>query len=772
MLQATPCLLVCAVVILVVYLLTGKRRTKPEGTPPYPSPPWFYLGHLGQMTSNCRLKMRAWRATAGDVYSLDFAGQNYIVVNGYAAFKEVLVHHADCVQEVPHSFMSQILREHNKGIAESNGANWQEQRKAALSILRYLGLGKNVMAERIQDEVAVYLDKLASHKGAAIDVRLLTTISVSNIICSMIVGRRFEHDDPYFTCLVNNMGKATKYFANLPLLTIFPWLYHLPGDSFKAKELVSIFKEINSTFSQRHIDIIQRSIQERDSDKLENFIAFYLSKMNKKRLEGKPTNMDVENLIAVIRNLFIAGTDTASGNILWFFLYMLHYPEIQEKIFREISLQVGMDRRIELEDMVRLPYLNAVVMETQRHACVTPFASPRVVTKAFQSHGYVFPVGSHVLPNLDSVQHDHAIWEQPDKFRPERFLDEHGNLLQPEEFIPFSLGRRVCLGESMAKMELFMFFSRVLQRFQLKPAVDNELTPLEEVFGAICCPQQYELQPLPTSSYNLYQHPVTTSTDIQLQPLPTSSYNLYRHPVTTSTDIQLQPLPTSSYNLYQPPVTTSTNIQLQPLPTSSYNLYQHPVTTSTNIQLQPLPTSSYNLYRHSVTTSTNIQLQPLPTSSYNLYQHPVTTATNSQLQPLPTSSYNLYQHPVTTSTNIQLQPLPTSSYISRHPVTTFPDIQLQPLPTSSYNISRHPVTTSTKIQLQLFPTSSNNLYQHPVITPTNIQLQPLPTSSYNLYQHTVITPTNIQLQPLPTPSYSKCRYLCLSFIKPLPMLHK
>ncbi|KAI8785389.1 cytochrome P450 2J1 [Biomphalaria glabrata] len=486
-------LLILLIIFLTIGLMSQKIRTKrkPDNSPPYPSPPSYFVGHLFQLTTNCRLKMREWRHATGDLYSLDFAGRHYIVVNGYKTFKEVFVHHAGSVQGVPPSFINDKLQEHNKGIAESNGENWLEQRKVSISILRSFGLGTNLLAERIQNEACVYLDELSKLRGAPLDARLLTTVSVSNIICSIIIGRRFEHQDPYFTELVSNMGKATKYFANLPLLTLFPWLYHIPGDLFNARKLVSIFKEINYSFSLANIE---RICLDDSSEKADNFIACYLSKMAKKHNEGKPTTMDKENLIAVIRNLFIAGTDTTSGNILWFLLYMLHYPDVQEKIYQEIVSRVGSERQITIEDKPNLPYLNAVVMETQRHACVTPFASPRVVIEEFTAEGFVFPAGAHILPNMDSVQHDPNVWENPGDFNPDRFLDKGGNLIQPEEFIPFSLGNRVCLGESMAKMELFLFFSAIIQRFQLLPEHENRLPPLDEIYGAIACPQPYKLR--------------------------------------------------------------------------------------------------------------------------------------------------------------------------------------------------------------------------------------------------------------------------------------
>ena len=84
-------------------------------------------------------------------------------------------------------------------------------------------------------------------------------------------------------------------------------------------------------------------------------------------------------------------------------------------------------------------------MEILRHADVTPLAVAHTVSDDVVFMGYRIPKGCIVLPNINSVLRDEAIWKDPEIFRPERFLDEHGNVLKPEEFIPFSMGKQLLL---------------------------------------------------------------------------------------------------------------------------------------------------------------------------------------------------------------------------------------------------------------------------------------------------------------------------------------
>ncbi|XP_026580470.1 cytochrome P450 2K1-like, partial [Pseudonaja textilis] len=90
--------------------------------------------------------------------------------------------------------------------------------------------------------------------------------------------------------------------------------------------------------------------------------------------------------------------------------------------------------------------------------------------------------GTHIIPLLTSVLHDESQWEKPHGFYPEHFLDSEGKFVKRDAFMPFSAGRRICAGETLAKMELFLFFTSLLQKFTFHPPPgiskdDLDLTP-------------------------------------------------------------------------------------------------------------------------------------------------------------------------------------------------------------------------------------------------------------------------------------------------------
>ncbi|CAB1350113.1 unnamed protein product [Coregonus sp. 'balchen'] len=136
-----------------------------------------------------------------------------------------------------------------------------------------------------------------------------------------------------------------------------------------------------------------------------------------------------------------------------------------------------------VEDRKNLPYADAVIHETHRLANIAPMAIPHTTSQDVTFQGYIIKKGTSVIPLLTSVLQDDSEWESPHTFNPSHFLDEQGRFVKRDTFMAFSAGRRVCLGEGLARMELFLFFTSLLQHFSFSPPPgvtedDLDLTPL------------------------------------------------------------------------------------------------------------------------------------------------------------------------------------------------------------------------------------------------------------------------------------------------------
>ncbi|ETE60166.1 Cytochrome protein, partial [Ophiophagus hannah] len=189
-----------------------------------------------------------------------------------------------------------------------------------------------------------------------------------------------------------------------------------------------------------------------------------------------------ENLKGLVADLFGAGTETTANTLCWAILLMMKYPEIQSKVQEEIAKEIGI-RQPQSDLQAKLPYTNAVIHEVQRFADIVPSNLPHAATMDVTFKGFFIPRGMYIIPLLTSVLHDESQWEKPHEFYPEHFLDSEGKFVKRDAFMPFSAGRRICADENLAKMELFLFFTSLLQRFTFHPPPgtskdDLDLTPI------------------------------------------------------------------------------------------------------------------------------------------------------------------------------------------------------------------------------------------------------------------------------------------------------
>ena len=147
------------------------------------------------------------------------------------------------------------------------------------------------------------------------------------------------------------------------------------------------------------------------------------------------------NLLQTTVELFMAGSETTTTAIAWTLLYFLHYPEVQDKCYKEICDVIGTGRLPNIRDKADMTYLEATTMEVLRAADIAPLATYHTTPSDITFRGHLIPKDAVIMPNLDSVLQDPEIWGDPENFRPERFIGPNGKLMRPEEFIPFGMGK-------------------------------------------------------------------------------------------------------------------------------------------------------------------------------------------------------------------------------------------------------------------------------------------------------------------------------------------
>jgi len=202
-------------------------------------------------------------------------------------------------------------------------------------------------------------------------------------------------------------------------------------------------------------------------------------------LEGNGSSEDAamkRSITYAAAILFGAGEETTFGAIVTFILLMVLYPEVQRKAQAEIDQVIGSQRLPIIDDRESLPYVNAVISEAMRWNPLVPTGVARRVAKGDEYQGYHFPPGSTIVPNIWALTRDEDLLDNPEEFRPERFLGQQ-RPLHPENYV-FGFGRRICPGRHLAMNSIFLFISSILATFDISNAHDeqgNEI-PLEPKF--------------------------------------------------------------------------------------------------------------------------------------------------------------------------------------------------------------------------------------------------------------------------------------------------
>ena len=173
-------------------------------------------------------------------------------------------------------------------------------------------------------------------------------------------------------------------------------------------------------------------------------------------------------------------------------MFMILNPNVQEKCQTEVSDLIG-TRSPSIEDAKDLPYVMATLLEIQRLAKVAPGSLPHILMKDTVVNDYHFSKNTMFIANITKFHMDPEVFPSPETFQPERFIDENGKFKKNEQVVPFGVGKRVCMGDTLAKNNMLIFFVRMLQRITFHGTA-NTPSPDDVISGLITCPKPFEVK--------------------------------------------------------------------------------------------------------------------------------------------------------------------------------------------------------------------------------------------------------------------------------------
>uniref|UniRef100_A0A8B9MQA1 Uncharacterized protein n=1 Tax=Accipiter nisus TaxID=211598 RepID=A0A8B9MQA1_9AVES len=475
-------------ILVVVVLVAGwKKQWRSQNYPPGPLA-LPVIGNLLQLrAANICKTFRKLSKKYGPVFTLYFGSERAVVVFGYEVVREVLLNRGD--EFTDRGRFPLMDKYKDLGIFMSNGEMWAQTRRFTLTTLRDFGMGKRSVEEWVQEEIRLLLQELEQTKGQPFNPATLLSAAMGNTISRILFGERFGYGDEEYRrilwCLAENFRLENCIAGQL--YTILPSLMnHLPGPHQTYLQNNSIIEKFLARKVAEHEATLDLAAPR-------DFVDAFLCRMEQEK--GNPgTAFRRDNMYVTVFDMFVSGTESTSITLRYCLMLLLEHPEVAEKVQQEIERVMGRERSPSLQDRGAMPYTEAVLNETLRFLDLIPLGFIRRAKRDTQLGGFIIPKGCTIYPILSSVLQDPRHFKNPEAFDPRHFLDEKGGFKKSEAFMPFSAGKRMCLGESLARAQLFLFLTAILQRFQLRhPPGCPHLDLSPEVSGIMNIPRPFEL---------------------------------------------------------------------------------------------------------------------------------------------------------------------------------------------------------------------------------------------------------------------------------------
>ncbi|XP_055947389.1 cytochrome P450 2J1-like [Argiope bruennichi] len=456
-----------AIVVLSVTWILLFLWKKFQNLPPGP---WGipYFGYYPFLATQSHVDFANLAKKYGNLFCFrSVGGKLFVILNGQKLIKEILVHRSD--EFIGRPIESNLLEwiSDGLGVTQEEGPSWKEHRRYFLQTVKNFGFGKMEIEGTIHEEIKILKEDLLKAQGQPTDIGFHVTYAVNSVIVQVMFARKFEKYGPIFPKLAKAANDLIAVFADRRFMLVgLPFrfsLQYLPWG-----EDVREGRRFLKTVVQ---DIIEDHIRSFDPNNIRDYVDSYLLEMKNLKEKGKleESTFTMERLLGISMNMTMEGTDSVGDTLCSLLTEAAKHPEEQKKVQEEMDSVIGRERLPSMLDKPKLPYLEAFIQELFRIAQAFYNTTHYSNFEETTIRGYRIPKRSIIVGNLWSINNDPEIYPNPSKFDPTRFLERNGEKLNSDGPYPFSMGKRDCVGKSLAKMEVFLVVASVLQNFTLQP---------------------------------------------------------------------------------------------------------------------------------------------------------------------------------------------------------------------------------------------------------------------------------------------------------------
>ncbi|KAJ6516422.1 cytochrome P450 [Mycena sanguinolenta] len=458
---------------LGIVVLLRRRGSREKGLPPGPPTiPLLGNAHIFP-TAAPHLKFTEWARQYGGIYSLKLGTDTIVVLTDAAAARDLLDKQSETTSDRPDFYIGELVTQGKHMTVSKYTPTWKTMRKAVTAILTQKAVAEHLPIQHAEAIQLAY-NLLRSPQDFYTEVQRFS----HSVILSVIYGKRAPRYEAPQTAQffdVLRQWNALAEPASSVLIDFFPILKLVPERWAKWKR------------QARHLRTAQRAMYSgllgeteerlRRGEENGSYMEVLLGRQ-------KEFNMDEEMKLYFGATMLEAGSDTTSIWFQTFVLILVAYQEAQKKAQDEIDRVVGEDRMPTLEDLEQMPYVRALILELHRFRPNNPLSIPHCTTAPREYNGYFIPPGTMIIVNLWGIFQDPELYDEPEKFNPDRYLlTENGTKpgVDASAFrhnLPFGHGRRICPGIHLAETSININVMNLLWAFDLKPETDAAGKPI------------------------------------------------------------------------------------------------------------------------------------------------------------------------------------------------------------------------------------------------------------------------------------------------------
>nr|XP_043626819.1 cytochrome P450 89A2-like [Erigeron canadensis] len=453
------------------------RRNSKKLLPPSPSILYNIFIQLATPPLNWEPVLINLKAKYGPLFTLSLAFRPFIIVGSHDLAYQILIKKGAIFSDRPKSLPMLNIS------SASYGPTWRLFRRNLASEIMHPARIKSYSWAR-KWVLHILLGRLQEQKKEGEGIKVVDHFhyAVFRLLVVMCFGEKFDESQ------INEIAKVQRNMmlkvgsGRFMVHTLFPRLGKILFRN-RWKE----FLKLLSDKEQVLIPIIKSRI-ESDTSGHES-VAYVDTLVNLKLPEeeaynGNDGKLTYKEMVTMCSEFLNGGTDTTSTSLQWIMANLIKHPHIQSKLYNEIIEVVGQPHPppshgaeplvINEEDLKKMPYLKAVVLEGLRRHPPSHFVLPHKVTKEVKVQGYVIPQGATLHFLLGEMGLDPKVWDNPMEFKPERFLsnDKTDGAFDFDisgskgiKMMPFGAGRRICPGSDLALLHLEYFVANLIWYF-------------------------------------------------------------------------------------------------------------------------------------------------------------------------------------------------------------------------------------------------------------------------------------------------------------------